>query len=95
MTHAIDYAFSARGHRWRVQSDDRGRFDEVVVVIGAEPKPGDRGGLVLHAEMLGPRECFVDVAGLCVWVHVGRDGVARITMTEDRRAKRKRRGKKP
>ena len=76
----------SRGHRWRVQSDDRGRFDEIVVVTGKSPKPGQpESGFILHAEMMDNRSCFVDVAGVCLWVHVGTDGVARITMSEDRR----------
>ena len=80
------HAFARRGHSWRVQSDDRGDFDEIVVSIGRSPKLGTTvGGLVLHAEMTDARSCFVDVAGFCLWVHVGRDGVARITMSEDRR----------
>ena len=42
-------------------------------------------GLILHAEMMDNRACFVDVAGVCLWVRVGRDGVARISYAEDRR----------
>jgi hypothetical protein len=74
-------------HRWRVQSTDNGDFDEIVVVVGREPKVGtrNRNGLVLHAEMLDDRSCFLDVAGFCLWVHTGKDGVARIAMVEDRR----------
>lgn len=89
-------------HTWRVQSDDRGHFDEIVVHIGrrAEPRkrfvdgevvanpkfrPPSNGGLVLRAEMMNDRDCFVDVAGICLWVHVDRDGNARISNAEDRR----------
>lgn len=80
------HEFKTRGHRWRVQSDDRGRFDEIVVVVGKATKPRSRGdGLFLHAEMMDNRSCFIDVAGLCFWVHTGKDGVARITGAEDRR----------
>ena len=75
-------------HRWRVQSDDEGRFDEIAVVTGNEPSPGKLGGLILHAEMMDNRSCFIDVAGLCLWVHVGKDGNARITYAEDRRENR-------
>jgi len=82
----MKHAHKSRGHRWRVQSDERGRFDEIVVVTGKMPKAGAHAsGLILHAEMMNDRSCFVDVAGLCLWVHVGRDGIARITSQEDRR----------
>jgi hypothetical protein len=77
----IEHRFSVPGHSWRVQSDERGRFDEVVVTAGRLP----RGGMIFHAEMMDDRSCFVDVAGLAIWVYVGRDGVARISMVEDRR----------
>jgi len=83
---AMRHEFKNRGHRWRVQSDDAGCFDEIVVVIGKETRPKSRGdGLILHAEMMDSRSCFIDVCGLCHWVHVGRDGIARITYSEDRR----------
>ena len=74
-----------RGHDFRFQTDDRGRFDEVSVVIGKDPKPGMRGGLVLHAEMCDSRSGYVDVCGVQIWFAVGRDGIARITMSEDHR----------
>ena len=80
MAEAIDHRYEGDGHRWRVQSGDDGAFDEVVVSIG-----GSTAGLVLHAEMMDDRDCFIDVAGLCLWVHVVDDGVARITHQEDRR----------
>lgn len=89
MSRPIDHRFARGAHSWRVQSDEQGRFDEIVVKIGRAPKPGSRekggNGLILHAEMMNNRSCFVDVAGLCFWVTVGRDGVARITNQEDRR----------
>lgn len=82
----FDHEVRGRRHRWRVKSDERGRFDEIVVVVGNETAKGrPESGLVLHAEMMNDRSCFLDVAGLCLWVHVGRDGVARISMVEDRR----------
>lgn len=86
----IDHRHRSRGHRWRVHSDDRGKFDEIVVVTGRETRPrrgmpARQSGLILHAEMMNDQSCFVDVAGVCIWVHVGRDGIARITMAEDRR----------
>ena len=77
----IEHRYRRRDHFWRVQSDDRGLFDEIVVRKGK----GAHGGLILHAEMMNDRSCFIDVAGLCLWVHVGRDGVARITHQEDMR----------
>ena len=81
----MKHEFKSRGHRWRVQSDPRGRFDEIAVVIGREPKVKDPGGLVLHAEMCDNRSGYVDVCGVQLWFFVGRDGVARITMSEDHR----------
>jgi hypothetical protein len=59
---------------WRVQSNDDGGFDEIVV--------GSGKGMILHAEMMNDRSCFIDLAGLRIWVTVGRDGVARVTETE-------------
>jgi hypothetical protein len=97
----LDYRYKRRGHEWRVQSDDKGRFDELAVQVGRSyvppklidgkrnPKADARSGLILHAEMMDNRSCFVDVAGLCLWVHVGRDGVARISSAEDRRRGRR------
>lgn len=77
-----------RGHTWRVQDDgSRGRFDELVVIVG---KPNAE--LIVHAEMMDNRSCFVDVAGICIWVHSGRDGVARVSHAEDRRKERRRDG---
>ncbi len=67
----------SRGHAWRVQTDDAGRFDELVV--------RDSAALVVHVEAMGLRRYFVDVAGVSIWVYVGRDGVARITDAEDNR----------
>lgn len=78
-TKTIDHRFKTKGHAWRVQSDDRGRFDELVVAMGKLKTT------VIHAEMMDTRSMFVDVAGVSIWVHVGRDGVARITEVEDHR----------
>jgi hypothetical protein len=83
---AMQHSFRRGRHRWRVQSDERGCFDEIVVVTGRERRAGLRkSGLMLHAEMMNDRSIFVDVAGVAIWVHTGPDGVARITMSEDRR----------
>jgi hypothetical protein len=82
---AINHRFRRRDHFWRVQSDERGCFDEIVVRKG-KTAVGARGGLILHAEMMNERSCFVEVAGLCIWVTVKR-GIARIAMVEDRRTK--------
>jgi hypothetical protein len=81
----IEHRHVRGDHYWRVQSDDRGDFDEIVVLKGPQTKTAP--GLILHAEMLDNRSCYVDVAQFCLWVHVGRDGIARITMSEDRRPK--------
>jgi hypothetical protein len=82
----FSHAFKTRGHSFRMQTDDRGRFDEIAVVVGQEPKPKERGGLILHAEMMGSRSAFIDVCGIGLWCCVGSDGVARIAHAEDRRA---------
>lgn len=66
----------AKTLRWRFQTDDEGGFDELVVGRGP--------GMLIHAEMMDERSIFVDVAGLCVWAYVGKDGVARVTHTENR-----------
>lgn len=61
---------------WRINSPG-GNFDEIVVGSGA--------GMILHAEMMDSRTCFIDVAGLCLWVHVDKKGRAIITSSDDRR----------
>lgn len=60
---------------WRVQSDDDGGFDEIVV--------GRGDTLMLHAEMMSDRSMFVDVAGLKIWVGIGKDGKAYIADREE------------
>lgn len=80
------HEFKTRGHRWRVQSDDRGRFDECVVVTGKDTTTvAAQNGLVVHVEAMNDHAYYVDVAGLFLWVYIGRDGVARITDAEDSR----------
>lgn len=61
--------------RWRVQSDDEGGFDELVVAAGV------RGALV-HAEMMTRRSIFVSIGDLRVWAHVKRGKVV-VTMIEN------------
>jgi len=68
---------------WRVQSNDAGGFDEIVVGSGDK--------MILHAEMMTDKSCFVDVAGICLWVYIDRKGVAKISMQEDQREDRKKR----
>ncbi len=82
------HEFKTRGHRWRVQSEPDGRFDEIAVVIGREPSAKDLGGLVLHAEMCDRRSGYASVAGVQLWFVVGRDGVARVSYAEDQRGPR-------
>lgn len=79
MSKPIEHCAKVRGHEWRVQSDEDGRFDEIVIRDGRK-----RRGLVLHAEAMSLRSYFIDVAGLCLWVSV-KNGVATITHQEDRR----------
>lgn len=82
----IWHEFKSGRHSWRVQSDERGRFDEIAVVVGKPTKAGRaESGLILHAEMLNDRECFVDVAGLQLWVYIDGRGIARISNIEDTR----------
>lgn len=78
--HVVKLAHKDHAHQWRVQTDDRGRFDEVAVRIG---RAGTSPALVLHAEMLNDHTCFVEVCGLKMTVHVTGDNVPRITMSED------------
>ena len=79
------HEFKTRGHRWRVQSDEKGRFDEIVVVIGKDTGSVGNNGLVLHAEMSSDCSGYVDVCGVMLWFYVGRDGIARISEAEDNR----------
>ncbi len=83
VTRPLDYGFAVRGHSVRVQSDTKGRFDEIAVHIGTG---SDDTSLLLHAEMLNARTCFVDVAGLTFIAGLDEDGVVRIASTEDRRS---------
>ena len=62
---------------WRVQSDERGHFDEIVVGTGRS--------YWLHAEIMDDRSAFIDVAGLCFYVYQDANGLARISYCEDRR----------
>jgi len=85
----MEHEFKRRGHSWRVQSGggkNAQDFDEIVVVHGLPTAAGRKEcGLVLHAEAMGDKSWFIDVAGLCLWVFTGPDGVARISGSEDRR----------
>jgi len=85
---------NSRGHAWRVQSNEDGTFDEIVVSLGPQARPNRNrhgaaltpsGGFMLHAEMCDERSCFIDVAGFCLWVFKDDKGIVRITMAEDRR----------
>jgi hypothetical protein len=67
----------ARPLEWRVKSGPEGGFDELVVHGRATTGPA-----LIHAEMMDERSIFVSIGHLKVWAHVGRDGVARVTMTE-------------
>jgi hypothetical protein len=86
----VEHEYKRRGHSWRVQSGGRNGedFDEVVVVHGRSTGHRD-SGLVLHAEAMGDNSWFIDVAGVCLWVYSGRDGIARVTGGEDRRPGRR------
>ena len=77
---------------WRVQLSEDG-FDEIVVRCDnrGDPRAYHNDGILLHAEMLDERSCFVDVGGRCFWASVGKDGVVRVTMEEDRRSGRQKR----
>lgn len=63
--------------RWRVQSDDSGGFDEIVVT-------SHKGPAVLHAEALSERSWFISVAGFAIWVHLEKSEPV-ISMFEDQR----------
>lgn len=49
--------------RWRVQSNDEGGFDELVVSVPA-------GLALVHAEMMSRRSIFVSVGDINVWACV-------------------------
>ncbi|HXG69966.1 MAG TPA: hypothetical protein VNJ04_05055 [Gemmatimonadaceae bacterium] len=66
----------AKALPWRVQSGQDGGFDELVVGMGMRPN------CLIHAEMMDERSIFVTVAGLRIWAHVGRNGKAVVTHTE-------------
>jgi len=80
--HARDLARHP-GAKWRFQTeatfaiedrgdtDAAGRFDEVAVDDW------------LHAEMMDRKSCFVSVAGLSIWLRIGKNG-AEITEIEIR-----------
>lgn len=63
---------------WRVQSDDEGGFDELVV--GGRVKGNT---CLIHAEMMNRRSIFVSVGGLNVWAHINKDGQAVVTLIEN------------
>lgn len=63
--------------RWRVQSGSDGGFDELVVTSD------EKGGCLVHAEMMSKRSIFVSVGELRVWAHVDTKGVAHVTMIEN------------
>lgn len=63
---------------WRVQSDEDGGFDELVVKSRRQ-----KGGVLIHAEMMNSKAIYVDVAGVRIWAHVDRQGHARATMIEN------------
>lgn len=66
-----------RKQRWRVQSNDDGGFDELVVHYGG------KHGCLIHAEMMNDREIFVSVGDLAIWAHVDKAGRVVVTGTED------------
>ncbi len=70
---------SRRRIRWRVQSDNDGSFDEIVVGSSSND------GLILHAEHMGNSSYFIDVAGICIWAFIDSEGRALIASSEDRR----------
>lgn len=63
---------------WRVQSNDDGGFDELVV--GGRVKGNT---CLIHAEMMNRRAIFVSVGELRVWAHVEKDGTVKVTMIEN------------
>ncbi len=63
---------------WRVQSDDEGGFDELVV--GGRVKGNT---CLIHAEMMNRRSIFVSVGELRVWAHIDKNGQAVVTLIEN------------
>lgn len=87
LAHARDLA-KRPGSHWRFQTEATlaiesrvgaratGRFDEVVVDDW------------LHAEMMDRRSCFVSVAGLSIWLRIGKNGaeISEIEISGDGKA---------
>ena len=67
--------------RHRLQTNDDGSFDEFVLGTGKHA--------VVHVEMTDGRSGYADVCGFMIWFHVGKDGVPRITESEDGRTARR------
>ena len=63
--------------RHRLQTNDDGIFDEFALGTGRHS--------VVHVEMTDGRSGYADVCGFMIWFHVGKDGVPRITGSEDGR----------
>lgn len=61
--------------KWRVQSDDEGGFDEIAVT--------SKAGCLIHAEMMDERSIFVSIGSHRVWAYVNKQGVVKVTGTED------------
>lgn len=61
--------------RWRVQSDDDGGFDELVV-------SSNKGNALVHAEMMTKTAIFVSVGTVNLWAYVNKDGKVIVTSME-------------
>lgn len=72
---------------WRVQSNDEGGFDELVVRGRA------RGECLIHAEMMNDRAIFVSVGDYMIWAHVNKQGKVVVTHKERARPPSQQRGK--
>ena len=62
---------------WRLNKDDDGGFDEIVVGMGLAGHQA-----LLHAEMMNTRDIFVSIGSLRIWAHVNRKGEVVVTGTE-------------
>ena len=62
---------------WRLNKDDDGGFDEIVVGMGLAGHQA-----LLHAEMMNARDIFVSIGPMRIWATVRRDGTVEVTNTE-------------
>lgn len=73
---------------WRMQTDDQGAFDELVIGDQRRMHPrsvGPSDGCAVHVEMTDERSGYVSVCDRMLWFTVDQNGKARITNEEKAR----------